>query len=223
MTKKLKLGKRKEEGIKLIKNMVNDMFIQLETMSELSKILLESEDKELALQIIDEDKNMDDMMSDITIEISNFITREQPFAQDLRIAISSLGIITDLERMADYYKNFARFILKGEVNSTTQNELLNLILDELLIRINKLQIIYDEFDHQAAKELAKKDIEIDNITKELTKNINEKLIKAVEFDEVKNLTRILLITKVFERAGDHLVNVCEHISYINKGQIYHYS
>lgn len=222
MKNKIQVGQRKEEGIKNIKVMVTDMFLQLETLAELSKILLENEEKQIALQIIEGDKDLDDMMSDITIEISNFITREQPLAQDLRFAIANLSIIRDLERMGDYYKNYAKFTLKAEVNSKTQNQILAQTMDMLFERIQLLKEIYLSVDHKAAKQLAKKDIEIDALIKELLMSVNGKLVKESDLSEVEKLSRIISIARVFERSGDHIVNICEQVSYIAKGQIYHY-
>lgn len=223
MPKKITLGKRKDEGLEVIQNMVIDMFTQLETMIELSKILLETNNREIAVQIVDEDKNMDDMMSDLTIEISNFITREQPLAQDLRMSVGNLRIISDLERMGDYFKNFAKFTLKVEVNSKTQYQILTELINQIFDRVVELRKIYLEINHKEAKSLAKRDEEIDILARDLIANVNEKLRKENDLDEIKSLTRVVMIARTFERSGDHIVNICENISYINKGQIYHYA
>lgn len=223
MGKNFKVGSRKEQGLNEIKKSTNDMFIQVETMFELSKLLLETESKEIAIQIIEEDAYMDNLLSDLTIEITNYIIKEQPIAIDLRICLGTLKLICDIERMGDYCKNYAKFSLKEEMNSKTQQTMVQNIISEILFRLIELKNAYNNNDHQAAKNLAKRDQEIDDLTNELIKNTNEKLTKCDNYDEVKSLTKIVGLARVFERAGDHIVNVCEQISYINKGQIYHYS
>ncbi len=223
MTKKIIVGSRKEQGLENLKAMTVDMFLQLEKMIDLSKILLDTNDREIALQIIEEDDYMDDFLSDITIEISNYIIKEQPIAIDLRICLGTLKLVLDLERIGDYFKNFAKFTLKEDLDSKTQQNLVSDLLSQIQLRTVEVKAAYVNLDHKAAKQIAKRDREIDELTGKLLDNVNQKLIKANNDIEVKSLARIIKLARTFERSGDHLVNICEQISYINRGQIYHYS
>lgn len=219
----IKVGKRKEAGLNNIKGMTSDMFVQLEKMIDLSRIILENNNREIALEIIDEDIYMDDLLSDITIEISNYIIKEQPIAADLRLCLGTLKLVLDIERIGDYCKNFAKYSLKEDLNSKTQQNLINELLNQILLRTVEVKAAYLAMDHSAAKQIAKRDQEIDDLTKKLIANVNKKLVKLDNEDEVKALTKVIGLARVFERSGDHLVNICEQISYINRGQIYHYS
>lgn len=223
MAEKIVVGSRKEQGLENLKAMTVDMFLQLEKMIDLSKILLETNDREIALQIIEEDIYMDDFLSDITIEISNYIIKEQPIAVDLRICLGTLKLILDLERVGDYFKNFAKFTLKEDLESKTQQNLVSELLIQIQLRTVEVKSAYINLDHKAAKQIAKRDREIDEITGKLLDSVNKKLIKANNDTDVKSLSRVIKLARMFERSGDHLVNICEQISYINRGQIYHYS
>ncbi len=223
MAEKIIVGSRKEQGLENLKAMTNDMFLQLEKMIDLSKILLETNDREIALQIIEEDDYMDDFLSDITIEISNYIIKEQPIAIDLRICLGSLKLIMDLERIGDYFKTFAKFSLKEDFDSKTQANLVSDLLTQIQLRTVEVKNAYVNLDHKAAKQIAKRDREIDDLTGKLLDSVNQKLVKAATDQDVKSLSRIIKLARTFERSGDHLVNICEQISYINRGQIYHYS
>ncbi len=223
MTEKIIVGSRKEQGLENLKAMTVDMFLQLEKMIDLSKILLDTNDREIALQIIEEDDYMDDFLSDITIEISNYIIKEQPIAIDLRICLGTLKLVLDLERIGDYFKNFAKFTLKEDLDSKTQQNLVSDLLSQIQLRTVEVKAAYMNLDHKAAKQIAKRDREIDELTGKLLDNVNKKLIKANNDNDVKSLARIIKLARTFERSGDHLVNICEQISYINRGQIYHYS
>ncbi len=220
---KVKVGTRKEEGLENIKAMTVEMFVQLEKMIELSKIIIDKNNREIALEIIDEDVYMDDILCDITIEISNYIIREQPIAMDLRICLGTLKLIADIERIADYTKNFAKYSLKEDLTSKTQQNLINDLLTQIMLRVVETKAAYVAMDHKQAKAIAKRDSEIDELTKQLVDNVNQKLIKADNPADVKSLTRVVKLARIFERSGDHLVNICEQVSYINRGQIYHYS
>lgn len=223
MAEQIVVGSRKEQGLENLKAMTVDMFLQLEKMIDLSKILLDTNDREIALQIIEEDLYMDDFLSDITIEISNYIIKEQPIAIDLRICLGTLKLILDLERIGDYFKNYAKFTLKEDLESKTQQDLVSELLTQIQIRTVEVKAAYINLDHKAAKQIAKRDREIDELASKLLTNVNKKLVKADNDVDVKSLTRVTQLARTFERSGDHLVNICEQISYINKGQIYHYS
>lgn len=223
MTNKIVVGSRKEQGLENLKAMTVDMFLQLEKMIDLSKILLETNDREIALQIIEEDQYMDDFLSDITIEVSNYIIKEQPIAADLRICLGTLKLILDLERIGDYFKNFAKFTLKEDLESKSQQNLVSDLLNLIHLRAIEVKAAYVNLDHSAAKQIAKRDKEIDDLAGKLLENVNKKLVKANSESDVKLLSRVIKLARMFERSGDHLVNVCEQISYINRGQIYHYS
>ncbi len=221
--KDVKVGTRKEVGLENIKNTANDMFLQLEKMLDLSRIILEANNREVALEIIDEDLVMDDLLSDITIEISSYIIKEQPIAADLRLCLGTLKLVLDLERVGDYCKNFAKYSLKEELTSKTQQGIVDELLNQLHLRTIEVKNAYLNIDHKAAKNIAKRDVEIDDLSKKLIASCNEKLVKAATVDETKSLTRALVLARTLERGGDHLVNICEQISYVAKGQIYHYS
>lgn len=223
MTENIVVGSRKEQGLENLKSMTVDMFLQLEKMIDLSKILLDTNDREIALQIIEEDLYMDDFLSDITIEISNYIIKEQPIAIDLRICLGTLKLILDLERVGDYFKNFAKFTLKEDLESKTQQNLVSDLLNQIQLRTIEVKAAYVNLDHKAAKQIAKRDREIDELASKLLANVNKKLVKANTDTDVKSLSRVIKLARMFERSGDHLVNICEQISYINRGQIYHYS
>lgn len=223
MAQQIVVGSRKEQGLENLKAMTVDMFLQLEKMIDLSKILLDTNDREIALQIIEEDTYMDDFLSDITIEISNYIIKEQPIAVDLRVCLGTLKLILDLERLGDYFKNYAKFTLKEDIESKTQQDLVSELLVQIQLRTVEVKSAYVNLDHKAAKQIAKRDREIDELTGKLLDNVNKKLTKATKEDDVKSLTRVIKLSRMFERSGDHLVNICEQISYINRGQIYHYS
>lgn len=220
---KIVVGSRKEQGLENLKAIAVDMFLQLEKMIDLSKILLETNNREIALQLIEEDDFMDDLLSDISIEISNYIIKEQPIAADLRVCLGTLKLTLDIERIGDYTKNFAKFCLKEEFESKTQQELVSDLLNQIMIRVVEVKSAYINIDHSSAKQIAKRDQEIDDLTYKLIDNVNKKLKKATGDNEVKSLTRIVKLARMLERSGDHLVNICEQISYISRGQIYHYS
>ena len=95
---------------------------------------LKTLDLEIALQIIKQDQDIDDLQEDITEESTIFIIRQQPVASDLRKILMVMRLATEYERIADYTKNLAEYIILIK-----QNELKDNIIKELTMKINKYE------------------------------------------------------------------------------------
>ncbi len=219
----IKLGNKKDKDLKNIRDLTLEMFDEVKKMSEMSKDLLKSNDNELAVQIIEEDENVDTLQNDIIVEINNFIVIHQPNTRDLREVLGAYQLISDLERIGDYFKSFAKTLIKSTIEERKQQKLVEKTLYEIDIRILETKEAYKTVNHTLAKMVAKRDSEIDKLTQDLIKETNKKLSQTNDINEVKVYTKIILIAKNLERSGEHLVNICEQISYISKGQLYHYS
>ncbi|MGL5021596.1 MAG: phosphate signaling complex PhoU family protein, partial [Mycoplasmatales bacterium] len=137
--------------------------------------------------------------------------------------MGSYALSSDLERIGAYFKGFAKMMLKSNIEDRKHQKIVSTLFDEIAVRLEDTKIAYETQNHQLAKSIAKRDEEIDELSKKLVANVNKMLEESTDKSEVKALTRILVLAKTFERAGDHLVNICEQISYIERGQIYNYS
>lgn len=219
----INVGERKEKNVDHLKDQASEMFDQLSKMLSLSLILIKDGDNVLAVNIIEEDDYLDNLKQELMSEINYFIIREQPKAGDLRLALSTYSLCSDIERIGDYFKNFAKMMLKTGIQSETHRTIVLNLFQELVLRIEETQLAYMTSNHELAKSIAKRDSEIDDATNKLIDDVNERLTKSLDYEEVKTLTRVLTFAKTIERAGDHLVNICEQISYMEKGQIYNYN
>src|SRR5665648_1170540 len=68
-------------------------------------------DAEKAKQVIEQDDVIDSMEREIDQACVDLIARQQPVARDLRDAISTLKLITDLERIADHASDISEKVL----------------------------------------------------------------------------------------------------------------
>lgn len=214
---------KKQIELDKIKQLTIDMFNQVQKMLELSKILIENPNNELAMELVDEDTFVDDLEKDLILEINNFIVLYQPKASDLRQVLGTYRIISDLERVGDNVKSFSKTLIKNNITRDKHEELIANILDQILTRIKETKEAYDKTDHSLAKMIAKRDTEIDTLTKDLITDISKRLRSENNAEDIKTLTKLIVLAKFFERSGDHLVSICEQVSYIQKGQLYNYS
>ena len=72
---------------------------------------LKNRNQELARQIIEDDRKINDKRFEIEEKCVELIATQQPMASDLRIITAILNITTELERIADYAVGIARIVI----------------------------------------------------------------------------------------------------------------
>ncbi|MDO5793821.1 MAG: phosphate signaling complex protein PhoU [Turicibacter sp.] len=181
-------------------------------------------DLEIALQIIKQDQEIDDLQEDITEEATIFIIRQQPVASDLRKILMVMRLATEYERIADYTKNLAEYIILIKQNESLEHYEKNVdkLVHMLEIVITMLKLVMEglkEENKAKIKEAADMDKQVDEIYNELLASLITH-IQVVD-GKVFGTAYAILINKYIERAGDHVTNIAEEILYALKGRRYH--
>lgn len=178
---------------------------------------LKTSDKDLALSIIESDEYVNNDEESVNRRALEVLALLAPVASDLRIIIAGIKIATDLERMGDYAKNIARFILKNDPVLQEQMVLIEAIYHLYLDFLSKVMEAFESSDLDAAFALPKMDEEIDLLIKNLFFKLEE-----VELNDPNTIRLIPLVgmARNIERAGDHTKNICEQIIYEATGQYY---
>ncbi len=213
----------KKQDYEKIKKLTSDMFLEVLKMIELSQILLTTYDNDLALEIIEDDVIVDSLQKDIIVEVNNYILVHTPSALELRQLLGTYQLIGSLERIGDNLRTFAKDLIKKKIEKNENKDRIDQILLALMDRLSKTKEAYINTDHELAKDIAKGYKEYNKLTKKLIKEIKEKMSKSDNEEDFDSYVRLILLAKFFERSGDHVINICEEISYIKKGQLYHYS
>ncbi|MDL2276081.1 phosphate signaling complex protein PhoU [Breznakia sp. OttesenSCG-928-G09] len=176
--------------------------------------VLTNYDDTLAQQIVDNDEIINNYEVNINDQAIADIVLLRPVATDLRRVLVAIKIASDLERIGDYAKGLANYILKNE-NEEEYHSLLNhaVIMENKLIQIlQDVMKCYKDKDAQCAYEIPKQDEELNKLLREF----RHKLVA----EKNPNLRHVFYLSNLFrniERAGDHSVNICEHIVYLCKG------
>ncbi len=217
------IGTRKDKQLDEIQKLTKEMFEQIEKMIDLTVILYENSSMDIALEIVDEDRHLDELQKDLIVEVNHFIIREQPKATDLRIALGTYKLAADLERLGDYFKGYAKLQLRDLELNTKQRKIFLENITVLKQQLNETKIAYLKVNHQLAKVIAKRDEGIKSRTKKIISELSKDLVDEKDPEEIEKTVKIILQIRTLSRANDHLINICEQISYIANGQIYHYS
>ena len=175
---------------------------------------LKQPSKEIELDIVQADDCINHLEEEINDQAIRSLALLSPVASDLRKVIADIKIASELERIGDYAKNIAIFLIKNESLDATIRSY-GIAMEEQLMEMLKDTITaYEQRDVDMAFEIAERDKAI----KELYYKLKSKL-KEQE-DLLQHIFEISAMMRNMERAGDHTKNICEHIIYMMKGQHY---
>ncbi len=183
---------------------------------------LKAQDVEIALKVMEEDNDIDNLESEINHFAIWLMAKEQPVARDLRVVIGVIKISSEIERVADFAVNIAKATIKiGKTPSLlnlTQLEKMKEISIDMLKKAIKSFI---EEDIVLAKEISKLEDEVDDYYLETYKKLTAYLSEHPE--ETNQLVQLLFINRYLERTADHITNMAESTGYLIKGKIYDFN
>jgi len=181
------------------------------------RALLEA-DIDLADEVAHADHEVNALEVEIDEECTQVLARRQPAASDLRLVVTVIKIITDLERIGDEAEKLGRFtqeLTEKEKAPSYRKELRH--LGELVNKM--LRDALDAFarlDVDAAIEIASRDNEVNREYETLERLLSTHLVEDPR--QVSRLFKITWCARALERIGDHSVNICEYVIYLVKGR-----
>ena len=191
---------------------------------EQTLLALKTLDLEIALTILKKDQKIDNVSEEIEEVATIVIVRQQPVASDLRKILMIMRLATEYERIADYTKNLAEYIIlikqKESLEHYEKNVDKLVYMIELVIKMLTLVIEgLKEENKTKVKEAADLDKKVDEVYNELMASLITH-IQVVD-GKVFGTAYAILINKYIERAGDHVTNIAEEVLYALKGHRYH--
>ena len=191
---------------------------------EQTLLALKTLDLEIALTILKKDQKIDNLSEEIVEEATIVIIRQQPVASDLRKILMIMRLATEYERIAEYTKNLAEYIIlikqKESLEHYEKNVDKLVYMIELVIKMLTLVIEgLKEENKTKVKEAADLDKKVDEVYNELMASLITH-IQVVD-GKVFGTAYAILINKYIERAGDHVTNIAEEVLYALKGHRYH--
>jgi phosphate transport system protein len=179
---------------------------------------IDTNDAELAQQIIKTDYEIDEMEVEIEEECLKILALHQPVAVDLRFLIAVIKINNDLERIGDQAVNIAE-----RVHVIAKRDLTDFFFDyasmgekaENMLKMSLDALVNMEYD--LAFKVVMLDDEVDKIKNEAYDRI--KNVMSQHPDKIGYLINLLLISRHIERLADHATNIAEEVIYLIEGEI----
>ena len=207
--------KRFEDELALLKEKVLSMAALVEKAVRRSMKSLIERDVKRARKVIERDSAINELELEIDKMTRNILALRQPAASDLRFIISTIKIVTDLERAGDMAEAIAGIMLQSEDHPLTHLESLHDLSEKAT---SQLKLALDSFsrgDVQLALQIIEGDKKLNNLFKGMQR---ENLTYMLE--DHRQITSGLMaysIGKNLERIGDHAVNIAEMVIYMVQG------
>ena len=175
-------------------------------------------DADLATKVSQSDYQVNALEVEIDEECTGVLARRQPTASDLRLVVTVIKVITDLERIGDEAEKLGRFAIELAHQEEIRRYRKDLRHLGELVR-SMLRDALDAFarlDVDAAIRTAQRD---DDVNREY--GTLERLLATHLVEDPRQVSKLFAMTwcaRALERIGDHSVNICEYVVYLVKGR-----
>ena len=176
-----------------------------------------NKDNNIANDIIETDKYINEIEISINVDAYLVIAKQCPVASDLRRIITALKISNDLERIADYTVNIAKYLIKTKNDNEFFLKSIIELTTHVIVMLKDIMIAFESEDITLALRVDEADDVLDEMyNKAIKQMINIGTSKTDE--ESEEAIRTVLVLKQIERAGDHITNIAENIVYLVNGK-----
>ncbi|MFI3218070.1 MAG: phosphate signaling complex protein PhoU [Methylococcales bacterium] len=201
-----------------IRNKVLTMGGLVEQQIELAIQAFATGDAELAELVIKQDHQVDTLEMAIDLECTQILALRQPTAFDLRLLLTVLKIINELEIIGDLAERIAKIAIQlsdGESKAKHYHELQHM---SDLVK-DMLHGTLDAFARMSIEDITLITGRDDNVDREYNSIVRQLITRMME--DPRNITRtlnVLWTVRAVERIGDHACYICEHLIFMIKGE-----
>ncbi|MFZ3578611.1 phosphate signaling complex protein PhoU [Virgibacillus sp. DJP39] len=208
-----------EEQLTGLKSQLMELGHLAKTALDRSIHALENQNVELALQVIEDDDEINVMEEEINENATWLIAKEQPLATDLRKIIAVMKVTTDIERIGDLAVNIAKSVIRiGEHKFVEPLKKIPEMASVTQEMIDHVLLAFNEEDIFKARDVAKKDDEVDKMYGGLVAELMDLMTKNPDY--IAQIIQLSFICRYLERVADHTTNISEAIIYLVKGKRY---
>jgi phosphate transport system protein len=206
-----------DEDLKRLNNVIAEMGGLAEAQLTRAVESLVRRNTELATQVVQDDKRIDTLETEVGQMTVRMLALRQPMAQDLREVVAAIKIASDIERIGDYAKNIAKRAIVLSAHAPLKPVTSIPRMSQLALHIIKDVLdAYIEKDAEGARAAWRRDEEVD----EMYNSVFREMLTYM-MEDPRNIgpcTHLLFIAKNIERIGDHATNVAEIVYYLVHGR-----
>ena len=173
----------------------------------------------LADQVVADDDRVNALEVQIDEDCAHIIARRQPAAQDLRMIMTIVKMITDLERVGDEAEKIARMtklIYSSERLLLPRFNEVKVASGYAIDMLKKSLDAFARMDVAAAASVVKQDRLLDDQFRGILRQLITFMMEDAR--TISTSIEILFVAKALERIGDHAKNMSEGVVYLVKGK-----
>lgn len=209
-----------EEELQKLKAEMTEMAQLVTAQIEKSLTALTEGDKDLASEVIFNEKRVNAYELSIDKECENILALLNPFATDMRFVFATLKINSNFERIGDSAEGIAQYLLMA--GECFDKELIkvtkfSVMADTVNLMLQSISKAYESGDTKLARTIFNQD----NILDEINKNATEVIATYIsqKSANVHQALYLLTIIRKLERVGDHITNIAEEIIFHMEAKI----
>jgi phosphate transport system protein len=203
-----------------IRNKVLSMGGLVERQIELAVEAYTTGDKEIAELVIKQDDQVDALETVIDQECMQILALRQPTAFDLRLLVTVMKIIHEIEKIGNKAERVAEMAIKLAGGLSSQNKFPHYVLEHMAGLVKgMLHDALDAFARMNLENVAEITERDDNVDREYENILRQLMTRMME--DPRNITRtldVLWTVRALERIGDHACYICEHLIFMIKGE-----
>lgn len=150
---------------------------------------------------------------------SHLIVRRQPAANDLRLVMATIKVITDLERIGDEAAKIARTaktITERRVITINHHEAVRVIGQRAADMLRGALDAFARLDQKDALAMIAQDQAVDHEFRTIMRTMITFMMEDPRTISVA--LDIMWVAKAMERIGDHATNIAEYVIYVVEGK-----
>lgn len=207
--------KRFDEELTELKERVLAMGGLVEKALKRSMNALIKQDAKRAYKVIERDKAINALEIQIDEMTRTILALRQPAASDLRFVISTIKIVTDLERMGDLAEDIAEEMLKSQEHPLIHLTTLKALAEQTAIQLSDSLDAFARGDTNQALHVIENSPSSEGFFNSMQR---ENLTYMLEDPrEISSGMIVFAIGRALLRVSDHATNVAEMVIYMTQG------
>ena len=168
--------------------------------------------------VVANDAVLDDLTHDLEQRTCLLLAQQQPMAADLRMLVTVLRVIHEIERIGDLMSKVAkaaRRLYPQEIDPKMRG-LIDRMRDQAAAQLRLATEAFADRDVARAAAL----VDMDDVMDELQKELFQAIFSSRSPDDstLQLAVQMALVGRYYERAGDHAANVADRVQFMVTGR-----
>jgi phosphate transport system protein len=212
------MSKHLERDLENLQRDILTMGTAVEEMISKAIRALQDRDADLAAEVIEGDRTIDEQENHVDEECLKILALHQPVATDLRRIAAVMMINVDLERMADLAVDIAeRAEVLADPPFLPVPDRLQRMTDMTTTMVRECLNAFVHLDAKLARRVVRLDDEVDRLNRGIIDELVGTMKRSADFIEPG--LSLFSAVRHLERIADHATNVAEDVVYLVEGEI----